>query len=80
MVDGVTSLGVTAMINIILTLICIAFSWWVILNIRLDAWMRQADGIQAKALHVLLAIVFGHGLATFLIDYLGWSKMLGQLF
>lgn len=80
MADGVTSLGVTALINIILTLICIVFSWWILTNIRLDAWMRETEGIQAKALPVFLSIVLGHGLATFLIDYMSWSKMLSQLF
>ncbi|GGE05118.1 hypothetical protein GCM10011571_02730 [Marinithermofilum abyssi] len=80
MMDGATSFGVTALVNTFLSLLCIGLSWWVLMNVRLDAFLRDPDGIQAKALYIILSIVLGHGLATFLIDYTGWSRMVGNLF
>ncbi|MBN2908035.1 DUF1146 domain-containing protein [Polycladomyces sp. WAk] len=80
MVDGATSLGVTALINIILSLVSIAFSWWALTNLRLDVFMRQPTSVHAKALMILLSVVLGHGLASFLIDYMGWSRLISQLF
>ncbi|MGI6127610.1 MAG: DUF1146 family protein [Planifilum sp.] len=78
--DGAVSLGFTALINIVLTLAGIGFSWWLLMNVRLDLFMRDPKGPQAKALLVVLSIVLGHGLATFVSDYLGWSRLLSQLF
>lgn len=78
--DGAVSLGLTALINVVLTLVCIGFSWWVLMNVRLDAFMREPKGPQAKALMIVLSIVLGHGLATFVSDYLGWSRLISQLF
>jgi uncharacterized integral membrane protein (TIGR02327 family) len=80
MVDGATSFGVTALVNIILSLVSIAFSWWALTNLRLDVFMRQPKSVQAKALMILLSVVLGHGLASFLIDYMGWSRLISQLF
>ncbi|BCU83244.1 putative membrane protein YwzB [Polycladomyces abyssicola] len=80
MVDGATSLGVTALVNIILSLVSIAFSWWALTNLRLDVFMRQPKSVQAHALMILLSVVLGHGLASFLIDYMGWSRLISQMF
>ncbi|SMO67096.1 DUF1146 family protein [Melghirimyces algeriensis] len=78
--DGATGFAVTALVNILLSLVSIALSWWVLQNIRLDLFLRDPKSIQAKVLYVLLSIILGHGLATFLIDYMGWSRMVGSLF
>jgi uncharacterized integral membrane protein (TIGR02327 family) len=80
MVDGATSLGVTALVNIILSLVSIAFSWWALTNLRLDVFMRQPKSVKANALMILLSVVLGHGLASFLIDYMGWSRLISQMF
>ncbi|PTX62530.1 putative integral membrane protein (TIGR02327 family) [Melghirimyces profundicolus] len=78
--DGATGFAVSSLINILLSLACIALSWWVLLNLRLDLFLRDPKGVQAKVLYILLSIIFGHNLASFLIDYMGWSRMIGQLF
>ncbi|OYD08026.1 DUF1146 family protein [Paludifilum halophilum] len=72
--------GVTALINILLSLASIGFSWWVLTNLRLDLFLKEPKGAQAKALYIILSIVLGHSLASFLIDYTSWSRMVGQLF
>ncbi len=78
--DGATEFAVSALVNILTSLICITLSWWVLQNVRFDLFLREPGGIQGKALQVILAIVLGHGLATFFIDYMGWSGMIRQLF
>jgi uncharacterized integral membrane protein (TIGR02327 family) len=78
--DGATQLSVTGLVNILLSLICIVFVWWILQGVRLEAVMRQGRTAQARALMILLSIVLGHLLARFLIDYLDWSRWMGQLF
>lgn len=78
--DGVTLLGVSGLTNLILSLACIAFCWWVLMGVRIDQVVRQGKIWHARMLMIVLSIVLGHGVATFLIDYLQWSRMVGQLF
>lgn len=78
--DGATAFGFHALMNICLSLICIIFCWRVLINVRFEDWLRVKKPIHARLLLILLSIVFGHQLATFFIDYLGWSRLLSQLF
>lgn len=78
--DGATGFGVTALVNILITLFCIGVCWWVLMNLRLDLFLKDPKGVKAKVFYVILSIVLGHGLASFLIDYFGWSGMLRYLF
>lgn len=78
--DGATSLAVNALINICFSLICIVFSWRILINIRFEEWMRIKKPIYTKLLLILLSIALGHQLATFFIDYLGWSRLISQVF
>lgn len=75
-----TGFGLTAAINIILTLIFIAVSWWALQCVRVDLFLANPSGAKAKALLIILAVVLGHGVARFIGDYTGWSQMLAQLF
>jgi uncharacterized integral membrane protein (TIGR02327 family) len=78
--DGTTHLGVVALINIILSLCSIVFCWSIISNLRLEQWMKSLKASQSRILILILSIVLGHQLATFFIDYLGWSRLIGNLF
>lgn len=73
-------MGMTAVINIILTLVGIAVSWWALQSLRIDVFLANPSGARAKTLLILLSIVLGHGIARFLSDYAGWSQMLTDLF
>lgn len=75
-----TGLGMTAVINIVLTLFGIAISWWALQCVRWDVFLANPKGAKAKTLLIILAVVLGHGIARFLSDYAGWSQMLSQLF
>jgi|GEM_PF-878651 len=78
--EGATSIGVNALINICLSLLCIVFSWQILINFRFEEWMRVKKPIYAKLLLIMLSIVLGHQLAMFFIDYLGWSRLISQAF
>lgn len=78
--DGATTLGINALINICLSLLCIVFSWRILINIRFEEWMRIKKPIYTKLLVIVLSIAVGHQLATFFIDYFGWSRLISQIF
>lgn len=77
-VSGVVS--VSGLVSIIVSLFCIWLSWWALQNLKLDLVIRNPKGPQGKLLHVLLAVVLGHFVAGFLLDYLTWSQMLKFMF
>ncbi len=78
--DGSTHLGVVALINIIVSLCSIVFCWSIISNLRLEQWIKTLKASQVRVLTLILSIVLGHQLATFFIDYLSWSRLIGNLF
>lgn len=78
--EGAALLGAQALINICISLISIVFCWWILTGIRIEAMIKTKRNTHAKALMIVLSIVLGHNLASFLIDYLGWSRMLSHLF
>lgn len=76
----VGSLGVTGLISMIVSLVCIGLSWWALQHVKLDLFVRFPKSPQGKLLHLLLAIVLGHFVAKFLLDYLNWSQMIKYMF
>lgn len=73
-------MAMDGIINILLSLIFIAFSFWAIQCIRLEVFLKHPQGAQAKTLQVILSIVLGHSVATFFSDYFGWTVLLKQFF
>ncbi|WP_339322570.1 DUF1146 family protein [Paenibacillus sp. FSL W8-0194] len=76
----VGSLGVMGLISMIVSLVCIGLSWWALQNLKLDLFIRFPKSPQGKLLHLLLAIILGHFVAKFLLDYLNWSQMIKYMF
>jgi uncharacterized integral membrane protein (TIGR02327 family) len=74
------AVGVSGLVSIIISLICIWISWWALQNLKLDFLIREPQGTQGKLLQVLLAIVLGRFVAGFILDYLSWSQMLKYMF
>jgi uncharacterized integral membrane protein (TIGR02327 family) len=74
------AVGVSGLVSIIISLICIWISWWALQNLKLDLLIREPQGTQGKLLQVLLAIVLGRFVAGFILDYLSWSQMLKYMF
>lgn len=78
--EQATNLGVSALVNIILSLTLIAFTWWVLLRVRIEAILKIKEPWFAFIVMVMLSITIGHQLAMFFINYLDWSKLIGQVF
>ncbi|GGH64611.1 putative integral membrane protein (TIGR02327 family) [Paenibacillus sp. JGP012] len=74
------TLSTNSLISMVVSLLCIAISWWALQNLKLDLVIRQPKGAQGRLLHLLLAIILGHAVAGFVIDYLSWTQMLKNLF
>ncbi|MEX2416372.1 MAG: DUF1146 family protein [Paenibacillaceae bacterium] len=73
-------MGVTGLFNILITVICIWIAWWALQSFRFDIFMRNPKGPQAKVLLIMVSIVLGYLVASFIIEYLEWSLLLKQLF
>ncbi|GIQ70871.1 DUF1146 domain-containing protein [Xylanibacillus composti] len=74
------SVGMSGLIQIIFTLVCITASWWALQSVRFDLWLKSVRSPQAIMLQVILSVVLGYQLARFLYDYANWSSMLKLIF
>ncbi|WP_068778928.1 DUF1146 family protein [Paenibacillus sp. GM2] len=75
-----TSVGVGGLTGIIVSLVCIAISWWALQNLKLDLIIRNPKGPQGKLLQLLLAVVLGRFVAAFVLEYWGYTQMLRYMF
>lgn len=73
-------IGVTALINMFLSIAFIGISWWTLQIFKFDLFLGETNGPQAKLLQILVSIVMGHGVATFFIDYMQWTTFLKYIF
>lgn len=74
------SVGISGLTGIIVSLVCIAISWWALQNLKLDLVIRNPKGPQGKLLLLLLAVVLGRFVAAFVLDYWGYTQMLRYMF
>lgn len=74
------SVGTSGMVSMIVSLLCVVLSWWALQNLKLDLVIRYPKSPQGRLLHLLLAIVLGHFVAGFLLDYLSWSGQIRYMF
>ncbi|MDU4695035.1 MULTISPECIES: DUF1146 family protein [Paenibacillus] len=75
-----TSVGVGGLTAILVSLACIALSWYALQNLKLDLFIRHPKGPQGKLLQLLLAVVLGRFVAAFVMDYWGYTQMLKYMF
>ncbi|AIQ20931.1 MULTISPECIES: DUF1146 family protein [Paenibacillus] len=78
--DLSSAIGTSGLVSMIVSLLCVVLSWWALQNLKLDLVIRYPKSPQGRLLHLLLAIVLGHFVAGFLLDYLGWSGLLRNVF
>lgn len=72
--------GISGLVQMIVTLSCIALSWWALRNVKLDLFIRHPKDGPGKMLHLLLAIVLGRAVSLFFLDYWDWTQSLRYLF
>jgi len=74
------AIGTSGLVSMIVSLLCVVLSWWALQNLKLDLVIRYPKSPQGRLLHLLLAIVLGHFVAGFLLDYLNWSSQIRYMF
>ncbi|WP_025025738.1 DUF1146 family protein [Caldalkalibacillus mannanilyticus] len=74
------TLGVNAIISMLLSIFFIGVSWWALQAFKFDLFIRNKNGTQAKLLQLIIAIVLGYGVTSFFMDYLKWSALLKYIF
>ena len=79
-VEAGAAVGTNGLLSIIISLLCIGLSWWALQNFKFDLLVRHPKNAAGKMLHLLLAIVLGHFVSAFLIDYLQWTQALRFMF
>nr|WP_194247049.1 DUF1146 family protein [Brevibacillus borstelensis] len=67
-------------VSIIVSVALIGVSWWALQAFRFDLFLKNPQGPQAKLLQIIMSIFLGYQMASFLMEYLGWSLIFGQIF
>lgn len=78
--DLLNSAGWNALFSMFVTLGLIAVTWILLKEIRWDRIFRHPLSPGARLLQLMLAIVIGHQLAGFILDYWNWTSSLKWLF
>lgn len=78
--DVTQTIGLSGLMQMLITLACIALAWWSLQNVKLDLFIRHPKSAQGRMLQLLLAIIVGRAISSFFLDYLGWSQSLMHLF
>ncbi|PRO65773.1 DUF1146 family protein [Alkalicoccus urumqiensis] len=76
----IEAVGQQSLFNIIISLMVLTVVWWCIQSFRFDLFVKDPDGIKAKALMVLAVIALTELVTSFLLQYLNWSTTLRYLF
>lgn len=71
-----TSIGLSALISMLVYLTAIIFAWWVLLPVKWEKFLQHPRGAQAVVLRVLLAVALGSLVARFFLDYSGFAQRL----
>jgi uncharacterized integral membrane protein (TIGR02327 family) len=74
------SQGMYGFVSIIVSVALIGVSWWALQAFRFDLFLKNPQGPQAKLLQIIMSIFLGYQMASFLMEYLGWSLIFGQIF
>ncbi|WP_438447477.1 DUF1146 domain-containing protein [Gorillibacterium sp. sgz5001074] len=74
------SMGFTGMAYIVTVLVCIAFAWLGLQQLRLEVFLKNPKGPYAKLLLIFASVALGYQVASFLIAYVEWTGMLKGLF
>lgn len=74
------SQGMYGFVSIIVSVALIGVSWWALQAFRFDLFLKNPQGPQAKLLQIIMSIFLGYQMASFLMEYFGWSLIFGQIF
>lgn len=70
--------GVEGLFSITLIVLSIIFVWILLSEVRWDKMLKKHTSIKSRMLQVVIAIVIGYLLGSFILQYWGYSTMLQQ--
>lgn len=73
-------LGIHAIINIIIYLISIGFSFQAVKALKIEKFIRKGRIFETQILLIFLAIALGYLVASFVINFIDTSMQLSNLF
>jgi uncharacterized integral membrane protein (TIGR02327 family) len=76
----IDSLGQQSLFNILISLMVLTIVWWAVQSFKFDLFVKNPDGVKAKALVIIVTLALTHMVTSFLLNYLNWSTMLRHLF
>lgn len=65
--------AVYSLIRMAVALASVYICWWALQGLRFEQFVREPGSIQAKLLHLILAVILGHHFSAFLLAYGGWT-------
>jgi uncharacterized membrane protein YwzB len=77
--SALASAGMISIFNLVFLLFSVLIAWYALKVVRWDVFLKDPKSRPAAVLRLLLAILLGHALASFLNEYLLASTMLRQL-
>ncbi|KQO10965.1 DUF1146 domain-containing protein [Paenibacillus sp. Leaf72] len=71
-----TATGVTGLFSIVVTLVSIVLIWFIMQEIKWEAFFAFPRSPKARMFQAVIAIILGHAFASFILDYWSWTTML----
>jgi len=79
MEDVYFSVGMNALLSIVVMLFSVYLAWVVLQELKLEVFLKQPKGRRAVMLRLMLAVAIGYLFSRFILDYLDWSLSLRLL-
>jgi uncharacterized membrane protein YwzB len=74
--DMQTYTGMTGLFSIVIVILSIIFVWFVLQEVKWDAFFRFPRSPKARLFQVIAAVIIGHLLAKFILEYWGYTVLL----
>lgn len=68
--------GVQGLFSIIVVLLSILFVWMLLSEVKWDTFFKNPVSPKARMLQIVIAVVLGYWLGSFILQYWGFSTML----
>ncbi|MDF2724369.1 MAG: hypothetical protein K0Q59_4044 [Paenibacillus sp.] len=71
-----TATGLTGLFSIVIVILSIILVWFVLQEVKWDTFFRFPRSPKARLFQVIMAIIIGHLLAKFILEYWGYTVLL----
>jgi len=76
----VEAFGFHAVVYIIVQLLFLLITWWALQALKIDLFLKNPNGPQAKTLQILLTIAIGSIVGNFFLTYFQWATRIHYIF